>query len=88
MKAKHLEKIGVNELENVVYPVKDQALSFIILEDSSKAFAKVANAPIGYQPITLKKFAQIYNEGNEGHTLASMYDADGRGLLNEVSDDY
>lgn len=109
------------ERKNVIYPMKDQALSFISLADSSKAFAKVAsskdlltngriytltqdrnytmpqlaevlskvaNESIGYQPVTLEEFAQIYNEGNEGHMLASMYDAGGRGLLNEVSDDY
>jgi hypothetical protein len=30
------------ERKNVIYPMKDKALSFISLEDSSKAFAKVA----------------------------------------------
>lgn len=109
------------ERKNVIYPMGDQALSFITLADSSQAFAKVAaskallkngkiytltqtrnytmpelaavlsevsGAKIGYQPVTLEEFADIYNEGNEGHMLASMYDAGGRGLLNEVSDDY
>ena len=109
------------ERQNVIYPMKDQALSFISLEDSSKAFAKVAatkellvngkiytltqdrnytmpelakilsevsGARIGYQPVTLTEFADIYNQGNEGHMLASMYDAGGRGLLNEISSDY
>lgn len=109
------------ERKNVIYPMKDQALSFISLVDSSKAFAKVAatesllvngkiytltqernytmpqladvlskvaNAPIGYQPVSLKEFAEMYNEGNEGHMLASMYDAGGKGLLNEISSDY
>lgn len=109
------------ERKNVIYPMKDQALSFISLVDSSKAFAKVAatesllvnekiytltqernytmpqladvlskvaNAPIGYQPVSLEEFAEMYNEGNEGHMLASMYDAGGKGLLNEISSDY
>lgn len=107
--------------KNVIYPMKDQALSFISLEDSSKAFAKVAatkellkngkiytltqdqnytmpqlaevlsevaGSEIGYQPVSLDEFAQIYNEGNEGHMLSSMYDAGGRGLLNIISNDY
>lgn len=109
------------ERKNVIYPMKDQALSFISLEDSSKAFAKVAatkellinekiytltqdrnytmpqlaevlsevsGAKIGYQPVSLDEFAEIYNEGNEGHMLSSMYDAGGRGLLNDISSDY
>jgi len=109
------------ERKNVIYPMNDQALSFISLSDSSKAFAKIAatkellqngkiytltqsrnytmpqlaevltevsGSPIGYKPVTLTEFADIYNEGNEGHMLSSMYDAGGRGLLNEVSDDY
>jgi len=109
------------ERKNVIYPMKDQALSFISLEDSSKAFAKVAatkellidekiytltqdrnytmpqlaevlsevsGSTIGYQPVSLDEFAEIYNEGNEGHMLSSMYDAGGRGLLNDISADY
>lgn len=109
------------ERKNVIYPMKDQALSFISLEDSSKAFAKVAatkellinekiytltqdrnytmpqlaevlsevsGSAIGYQPVSLDEFAEIYNEGNEGHMLSSMYDAGGRGLLNDISSDY
>ncbi|WP_338214472.1 SDR family oxidoreductase [Companilactobacillus muriivasis] len=109
------------ERKNVIYPMKDQALSFISLEDSSKAFAKVAatkellinekiytltqdrnytmpqlaevlsevsGSTIGYQPVSLDEFAEIYNEGNEGHMLSSMYDAGGRGLLNDISSDY
>lgn len=109
------------ERGNVIYPMKDQALSFISLGDSSKAFAKVAatksllkngkiytltqdrnytmpelaqvlsevsGEKLGYAPVTLEEFANLYNEGNEGHMLSSMYDAVGRGLLNVVSDDY
>lgn len=109
------------ERHNVIYPMKDQALTFISLDDSSKAFAKVAatksllqdgkiytltqmrnytmpqlaevlsqvsGEKIGYQPVSLTEFADIYNEGNEGHMLSSMYDAGGRGLLNEISSDY
>jgi len=109
------------ERHNVIYPMGDQALSFIGLEDSSQAFAKVAatkellqdgkiytltqerdytmpelaqvlsevsGKQIGYQPVTLDEFADIYNEGNEGHMLSSMYDAGGKGLLNDITNDY
>lgn len=109
------------ERQNVIYPVKDQALSFISLQDSAKAFAKVASektllqngriytltqsrnytmpqlaevlstvsgSKIGYQPVSLDEFAQIYNQDNEGHMLSSMYAAGGLGLLDVVSSDY
>ena len=109
------------ERQNIIYPVKDQALSFISLQDSAKAFAKVASkeallqngriytltqsrnytmpqlakvlssvsgSEIGYQPVSLDEFAQIYNQGNEGHMLSSMYAAGGLGLLDEISSDY
>lgn len=109
------------ERKNVIYPMKDQALSFISLDDSSKAFAKVAatkdllqngkiytltqtrnytmpqlaevlsevsGKQIGYQPVSSAEFAAIYNEGNEGHMLSSMYDAGAMGLLNDITSDY
>jgi len=109
------------ERQNVIYPVGKEALSFISLEDSAKAFAKVATSvelrqngkiytltqdknytmpelaavltevsghKIGYQPVTLQQFSDLYNQGGEGHMLSSMYDAGGKGLLNVVTDDY
>ncbi|WP_334329919.1 SDR family oxidoreductase [Companilactobacillus sp. HBUAS59699] len=109
------------ERKNVIYPVGKEALSFISLEDSAKAFAKVATTDvlrlngkiytltqdrnytmpelaevltevsghkIGYQPVTLQEFSDLYNQGGEGHMLSSMYDAGGKGLLNIVTDDY
>lgn len=109
------------ERKNVIYPMADQALSFISQADSAAAFAKVAttpallvtgriytltqsqaytmpalakvlsqvsNRPIGYQPVTLAQFEAMYNEGNEGHLLASMYAGGALGLLGELSDDY
>ena len=109
------------ERQNVIYPMADQALSFISQADSAAAFAKVATtpqllengriytltqsqsytmpalanvlsqvskSPIGYQPVTLPAFEAMYNEGNEGHMLASMYAGGALGLLSDVSDDY
>ncbi|KRK78588.1 SDR family oxidoreductase [Companilactobacillus nodensis] len=109
------------ERQNVIYPVGKEAWSFISLEDSAKAFAKVATSvelrqngkiytltqdknytmpelaavltevsghKIGYQPVTLQQFSDLYNQGGEGHMLSSMYDAGGKGLLNVVTDDY
>ncbi|WP_125590934.1 SDR family oxidoreductase [Companilactobacillus jidongensis] len=109
------------ERQNVIYPVGKEALSFISLEDSAKAFAEVATTnelrqdgkiytltqdrnytmpelaavltevsghKIGYQPVTLQEFSDLYDQGGEGHMLSSMYDAGGEGLLNIVTDDY
>ncbi|MFC6295731.1 SDR family oxidoreductase [Lactiplantibacillus daoliensis] len=109
------------ERQNVIYPMADQALSFISQADSAAAFAKVAttprllgngriytltqsqsytmpalanvlsqvsNQPIGYEPVTLAEFEALYNAGNEGHMLASMYAGGALGLLSDVSDDY
>jgi len=54
----------------------------------AEVLTKVSGSPIGYKPVTLKEFEDMYNEGNEGHMLSSMYDAGARGLLDEVSADY
>ncbi|MCI1983911.1 MAG: SDR family oxidoreductase [Bifidobacteriaceae bacterium] len=109
------------ERGNVIYPVENQALSFVSLIDSAKAFAKVAVTPelredgriytltqnrsytmpqlaavlsevsghkIGYAPVFSDEFGRLYNEGGEGHMLASMYAGGALGLLDEVSGDY
>ncbi|MHC9531896.1 SDR family oxidoreductase [Dellaglioa sp. L3N] len=109
------------ERTNVIYPINEQALSFISLEDSAEAFATVATKPelqvnnkiytltqsqnytmpqlaallsevshhhIGYQPVTLTTFADMYNDGDEGHMLSSMYAGGALGLLSEVSNDF
>lgn len=109
------------ERQNVIYPMGDQALSFISQADSAAAFAKVATTPallqngriytltqtqaytmrqlaavltkvsgqpIGYQPVTLTEFSDMYNQNNEGPMLASMYAGGALGLLDTVSTDY
>lgn len=109
------------ERHNVIYPMGDQALSFISQSDSAAAFAKVATTPallqrgriytltqtqaytmpelatvlsqvsgqsIGYQPVSLQAFSDMYNQNNEGPMLASMYAGGALGLLATVSDDY
>lgn len=109
------------ERHNVIYPMGDQALSFISQQDSAAAFAKVATTPalledgriytltqsraytmselaavlsevsqqaIGYQPISNQAFSDLYNQGNEGPMLASMYAGGALGLLDTVSADF
>lgn len=103
----------------LIYPVGDQAMTFISRDDSAKAIANLVVQPslrdhgqsyllsmtrnynmvelghlmsqvtgkqIGYHPVTVDEFARIYPD--DGPELASMYDAGGRGLLNEVTDDF
>ncbi|VDG33937.1 NAD(P)-dependent oxidoreductase [Lactobacillus sp.] [Lactiplantibacillus mudanjiangensis] len=49
---------------------------------------QVTGKPMSYQPVTLAEFATMYDQGNEGHMLASMYAGGAKGLLQPVSDDY
>jgi len=58
------------------------------MPELAQVLSEVSGAQIGYKPVTLQEFSDIYNEGNEGHMLSSMYDAGGKGLLEEISDDY
>lgn len=108
------------ERGHLIYPVGDQAMSFISRDDSAKAIASLATQPvlrdhgqsyllsmpknynmvelgqlmskvtgkhIGYQPVTVKEFGELYPDDG-GAESASMYAAGGRGLLAETSDDY
>lgn len=52
-----------------------------------KLMTEITHHHIGYQPVTVEEFGKIYPDDG-GAELASMYDAGGRGLLAEVSDDY
>lgn len=109
------------ERHNVIYPVGDQAMSFISRQDSAEAIANVAVKPylydkgqnylltmsknynmvelsyimtkvtgnhIGYKPVTLQEFADIYRSEGDGDELASMYHAAAMGLMDSVTDDF
>lgn len=109
------------ERHNVIYPVGDQAMSFISRQDSAEAIANVAVKPylrdkgqnylltmeqnytmpelsyimtkvtgkkIGYAPVTVQKFAEIYQAEGDGNELASMYQAAAMGLMNGVTNDF
>ncbi|MBT8935497.1 3-beta hydroxysteroid dehydrogenase [Lactobacillus delbrueckii subsp. bulgaricus] len=82
---------------NVIYPVGDQAMSFISRKDSAEAIANVAVRPylrdkgqiyLGYQPVSLEEFANIYRAEGDGDELASMYKAPAMGLMDGVTDDF
>lgn len=103
--------------KNIIYPVGDQSLSFITLNDSAHAIACLAmqetmrdkgqtyllsmennynmielayiishatETEIGYQPVSVKEFADIY----KNPIMASLYAAAGKGLLNATSRDF
>ncbi|MFZ2353099.1 SDR family oxidoreductase [Paucilactobacillus nenjiangensis] len=109
------------ERQNVIYPVGNQKMAFISLEESAEAFANLAvkpqlrnhgetyllsqkkaytmielaaimsevtGKPIGYQPVTLQEFADIYESDGDGSELSSMYAGGAKGLLSEVSNDF
>lgn len=106
---------------NVIYPVGDQAMSFISRDDSAKAIASLAVQPvlrdhgqsyllsmtsnynmvelshimshvtgkhIGYQPVSIQQFGEIYAAEGDGSELASMYAGGALGLLSETSNDF
>lgn len=54
----------------------------------AKVLSTASGHPISYAPVTLRQFAALYNQGNEGQMLASMYAGGARGLLATVTDDY
>lgn len=54
----------------------------------ARVLSDVSGQSIGYAPVTLKQFGEMYNEGNEGHMLASMYAGGAQGLLATVTDDF
>lgn len=107
--------------QNVIYPVGNQAMSFISREDSAEALARIAVQPylhdhgqnylltmkqnynmvelsaimsqvtgkqIGYAPVTLQEFADLYRSEGDGDELTSMYHAAALGLMDEVTTDF
>lgn len=107
--------------QNVIYPVGDQAMSFISRQNSATAIAhvavkdylrdhgqnylltmkqnynmvelstimtKVTGQPIGYSPVSIREFADIYRFEGDGDELASMYAAAAKGLMDKTTDDF
>jgi len=58
------------------------------MPELAQVLSQVSDEAIGYAPVTLKQFEEMYNQGNEGHMLASMYAGGAKGLLATVTDDY
>ncbi|MFC6259399.1 SDR family oxidoreductase [Levilactobacillus fujinensis] len=54
----------------------------------ARVLSDVSGRPIGYAPVTLNQFGDMYDQGHEGHMLASMYAGGAQGLLATVTDDF
>lgn len=109
------------ERRNIIYPIGQEKLSFISLDDSAEALVQVAikpdlrdkgqtyllsqeknysmpelgqmmsevtGKPIGYQPVSLKEFADIYKGDGDGQELASMYQGGALGMLSKTTTDF
>ena len=53
----------------------------------SRIMTEATGQEIGYAPVSLQKFADIYRAEGDGDELASMYHAAAMGLMNAVTDD-
>ena len=54
----------------------------------SRIMTEATGQEIGYAPVSLQKFANIYRAEGDGDELASMYHAAAMGLMNAVTDDF
>ncbi|MDU6523762.1 MAG: SDR family NAD(P)-dependent oxidoreductase, partial [Enterococcus sp.] len=48
----------------------------------------VTGEKIGYEPVTLEEFSEIYESDGDSEELSSMYRGGAMGLLSDVSDDF
>jgi len=64
-----------------------QSKAYTMLELAA-VLSQVSGQSIGYQPVTLTAFGEMYDQDNEGAMLASMYAGGAMGLLVTTSDDY
>lgn len=58
------------------------------MNELSKIMSDVTGKEIGYQPVSLQEFAEIYQGDGDGNELASMYQGGALGLLGDVSTDF
>ncbi|MGM0216440.1 SDR family oxidoreductase [Enterococcus sp. AZ109] len=58
------------------------------MEELGAIMSEVTGEPIGYHPVTLEEFAEIYKGDGDGKELASMYHGGALGMLSEVSADF
>lgn len=64
-----------------------QARSYTMAE-LGNLMTKVTGKEIGYHPVSVKEFGQIYASEGDGRELASMYEGGAMGYLTGLSDDF
>lgn len=59
------------------------------MKELAAILSEASGTEIKYEPVSLEKFAEMYDEPKGfGALLASMYDAGSRGLLDQESNDF
>lgn len=58
------------------------------MPELGKIMTKVTGYEIGYHPVTVEEFGEIYASEGDGHELASMYAGGAKGYLHGLSDDF
>lgn len=58
------------------------------MDELARIMSQVTGKKIGYAPVSLQEFADIYRSEGDGDELASMYRAAAMGLMNEVTNDF
>lgn len=58
------------------------------MDELAQIMSQVTGKKIGYAPVSLQEFADIYRSEGDGDELASMYKAAAMGLMNDVTDDF
>lgn len=75
--------------------MRDQGQSYLLSMDKnynmfelSYIMSRITDHKIGYAPVTITEFAEIYAQEGDGKELASMYAGGAKGLLSATSDDF
>lgn len=58
------------------------------MSELAKIMTKVTGKKIGYRPVSVERFSQIYASEGDGQQLASMYAGGAEGMLTGLSDDF
>ena len=58
------------------------------MDELAQIMSQVTGKKIGYAPVSLQEFADIYRSEGDGDELASLYKAAAMGLMNDVTDDF
>lgn len=58
------------------------------MSELGQIMSEVTGKPIGYQPVSLQEFAEIYKGDGDGQELASMYQGGALGMLSKSTTDF